>query len=268
MRSEKKKAILVVSFGTSHEETREKTLDAIERRIAEEFPDWDVRKAYTSKMIIRILRKRDNLKVDYITEALQRLVDEGFKKVVVIPTHIISGYEFEDVRMISDGFRNRFDTLKIGGAMFSSVNDYEAVINAIEEMYMKRFFGDDPKGKAMVLMGHGSDHIANACYSELQMRMRRKGIADVYVTTVEGFPSVDYTIEKIQEGDYNKICLVPFLIVAGDHAKNDMAGYDDNSLKTRFTMLGYEVECILEGLGEHKPFQDIFLDHLRDMVND
>ena len=270
MRSDimKKDAILIVSFGTSYKETREKTIDVLERRVAEEFPDWDVRRAFTSKMVIRILRKRDNIKVDYITEALQRLVDEGFKNVIVLPTHIINGIEYDDIRMITDGFRNRFYTVRIGGAMLSCGEDYAASIEGIKNVYMNRFLKEGDTGKAMVLMGHGSDHFANACYSELQMRLRKNGIEDVYVTTVEGFPSLDYTIEKITEKDYRSICLVPFMVVAGDHAINDMAGYEDDSLRSRFFKLGYDVECVLEGLLEHKEFQDIYINHLIKMIEE
>lgn len=260
-------AILVVSFGTSYQETREKTLDALQRRVVEEFPDWEVRRAFTSKMIIRILRKRDNLKVDYVTEAMQRLVDDGFKNVVVLPTHVINGIEYDDIRLIVDGFRNRFNTIRIGSALLSYGDDYAKAIEGIKKVYMDRFFGDEPEGKAMVLMGHGSDHFANACYSELQMRFHKSGYDDIYITTVEGFPSLDYTIEKIAEKDYRRICLVPFMVVAGDHAVNDMAGYEDDSLRSRFFKLGYEVECIIEGLLEHKEFQDIYIDHLRRMTS-
>ena len=264
----KDKAILVVSFGTSYKETREKTLDVLERRIAEEFPEWEVRRAFTSKMVIRILRKRDNFKVDYITEALQRLVDDGFKDVIVLPTHVINGIEYDDIRMIADGFRNRFHTVRMGTAMLSKSEDYAMTIDALKKVYMDRCFKDGDPEKALVLMGHGSDHFANACYSELQMRLRKNGIDNVYVTTVEGFPPIDYTIEKIAEENYRTICLVPFLVVAGDHAINDMAGYEDDSLRSRFFKLGYSVECIVEGLLEHKEFQDIYIAHLLKMIED
>ena len=261
-----KKAILVVSFGTSYKETREKTIDALENAVAKRYPDWEVRRAFTSKMIIKKLKERDGLFIDYITEALQRLVDDGFQEVAVLPTHIMNGIEFDDVARITASFADKFEKVHISKPLLTSEEDYDAVIEAVDEAYLKRIFKGSSDGSAVVLMGHGTVHYANASYCELQMKLWSLGYEHVYVTTVEGFPTLDDTMRSMSGHKYSKVYLIPFMIVAGDHATNDMAGDDEDSLKSRFIAAGCDVECFLEGLGEHRPFQCLFLRHLKDSL--
>jgi sirohydrochlorin cobaltochelatase len=261
-----KKTILVVSFGTSFQETREKTIDALEKAVAAKYPDWDVRRAFTSKMIIKKLKERDGLFIDYIDEAFQRLVDDGVKEIIVMPTHVMNGIEFDDVARITGQFADKFDSVKITKPLLTAEEDYDAVIEAMNGAYLKRIFKDASNGKAVVFMGHGTVHYANACYCELQMKLFSLGYEHVYVTTVEGFPEVEDTMRLMSGHKYSKVYLAPFMLVAGDHAVNDMAGDDDDTLKSKFIAAGCEVECLIEGLGEHKEFQDLFLKHLSDAM--
>jgi len=259
------KVILVVSFGTSYKETREKTIDAVEKAVASKYPDWEVRRAFTSKIIIKKLKERDGMQIDYITEALQRLVDDGVKKVVVLPTHVMNGIEYDDVARISGEYKDKFDCIRICKPLLTTEEDYDAVIEAMDESYLKKVF-DGSSGKAMVFMGHGTEHYANAAYCELQMKLFALGYEHVYITTVEGFPTFEDTMGLMAGHKYSKVYLAPFMLVAGDHANNDMAGDEEDSLKSMFVAAGCEVECILEGLGEQKAFQCLFLKHLADVI--
>lgn len=263
-----KKAILVVSFGTSYKETREKTIEAVEKAVKEKYGGWEVRRAFTSKMIIKKLKERDGISIDYIDEALQRLADDGFEQIVVMPTHVMNGTEYDFVANISNGFRDKFKCLRISKPLLTADEDYDAVIEAIEESYLKRVFQGPSDGKAVVFMGHGSEHYANASYCQLQMKLIALGYEHVYVTTVEGFPSFDDTMRFMSGHKYSKVILAPFMLVAGDHAINDMAGDEKDSLKSKFIDAGCEVECLIEGLGEQKAFQDLFLEHLSETIKE
>jgi sirohydrochlorin cobaltochelatase len=261
-----KKAILVVSFGTSYKETRERTIEAVEKAVKEKYKDWEVRRAFTSKIIIKKLKERDGIYIDYIDEALQKLADEGFEQVVVMPTHVMNGTEYDFVAHFSAGFKDKFKCLRISTPLLTTEEDYDAVIEAMDEAYFSRIFKDSSGGKAIVFMGHGSEHYANATYCELQMKLSALGYEHVYITTVEGFPNFEDTMRFMAGHKYSKVVLAPFMLVAGDHATNDMAGDEEDSLKTKFIDAGCEVECILEGLGEQESFQKLFLDHLAEVI--
>ena len=256
------KVILVVSFGTSYKETREKTIEALEKTVAERYKDWEVRRAFTSKIIIKKLKERDGIYIEYISEALQKLVDDGVKDVVVMPTHVMNGTEYDFVKYYTESFTDKFDSLRISTPLLTTEKDYDKVIDAINEAYISRFFNDSSNGTAIVFMGHGSEHFANPAYSQLQLKLWTMGYEHVYVTTVEGFPSFDDTMRFMAGYKYSKIILAPFMLVAGDHATNDMASDDEDSLKSRFISSGCDVRCILEGLGEQKAFQELFIEHL------
>ncbi len=260
------KAILVISFGTSYKETREKTIDAVEKAIADRYPDWDVRRAFTSKMIIKKLKERDNLYIDYIDEGLQRMIDDGIKKAVVVPTHVMNGTEYDFVANITASYADRFESICVSKPLLTTEEDYDRTIEALDSAYFSRFFKDSTNNTAIVLMGHGSEHFANATYSQLQLKLSTLGYEHVYVTTVEGFPSFDDTMKFMSCHKYSKVILIPFMLVAGDHATNDMSGDEEDSLKSRFLSAGCDVECVLEGLGEQKAFQDLFLNHLSEVM--
>lgn len=256
-----KKAILVTSFGTSYKETREKTIDAIERQISEEFPDWEIRRAWTSRMIIKKLKERDGICIDYITDAMDKLSDEGFDEVIVQPTHIMNGTEYDYVAEAVKEHAGRIPDLRMGKPLLTSLEDYDSVVEAIRSCLLPLSGSRD-----LVLMGHGTEHFANASYCQLQMKLRSAGIHNVYVTTVEGYPEFDDTIELMNHGKCREATVMPFMIVAGDHANNDMAGDDDDSLKSVLAANGYDVECIVRGLGEFQGFRKLFVQHVRDAM--
>ncbi len=252
------KAILVVSFGTSYNENRVKTIDAIEKDIENAFPDFEIRRAFTSKMIIAKLKKRDNVHIDYIDEALERLADDGFKKVVVQPTHIMNGTEYDFVKDIASGFRDKFDSLSIGTPLLTTEEDYDRVVETIGETMIK-----ESAPNTVILMGHGTEHYANATYSQLALKLLLAN-KDAVVTTVEGFPSFEDTIRLLGESNGRTVVTYPFMVVAGDHANNDMAGDEEDSLKTVLENSGYGVVCRIIGLGEFPEFRKLFVEHVKD----
>jgi len=257
------RAILVVSFGTSYNDNRSKTIGAIERAICEAYGDsWEVRRAFTSRMIIRKLAERDGKKIDYVTDALERLVADGVRTVVVQPTHIMNGEEYDDIEEIVEKYRPRFDKVVVGKPLLTALEDYCDVIAAIEAELVPAAEEVAGKGCSIVLAGHGSEHFANATYSQLQLMLMTTGPNDIFVTTVEGFPEYDDTI-VLMEGAAKKVVLFPFMVVAGDHANNDIAGDDEDSLKSVLIAEGYEVHCVVKGLGEFKAFRDLFLGHVK-----
>lgn len=260
------RAILVVSFGTSYNDNRARTIGSIEELIAYHHRDWEVRRAFTSRMIIKKLAERDNERIDYVSDALRRLADEGFRTVIVQPTHIMNGEEFEKVETEVDRFRDRFEHLYLGKPLLTTDLDYDRVMDAIDESMVEeaREIGEDT---AVVLMGHGTEHYANATYSQLQMKLITSGRKDVYVTTVEGYPSFDDTLKLMEGKGYTDVALYPFMLVAGDHANNDMAGDEEDSLKSVMENAGYNVHCFVRGLGESKPFQDLFLAHADQAID-
>ena len=263
MMPESKKAILIVSFGTTYKDTRDSTICAIERMAKERFPDWEVRRAFTSRMVIRRIMEREGLKVDYVSEAMQRLALDGFEDVVIQPTHIMNGMEYDDVVRIAYSYEMVFRRLVIGKPLLTSERDYDLAVEAIEYIFGQ--YVRKPR-TALVLMGHGSEHYANATYSQLQMKLWLARDHDVYVTTTEGFPSYDDTIMLMSDRGYENVVLFPFMIVAGDHANNDMAGDEDDSLRKRLEACGYHVECVLRGMGEFQVFRELFMYHINAAI--
>ncbi|MBO4764070.1 MAG: sirohydrochlorin cobaltochelatase [Candidatus Methanomethylophilaceae archaeon] len=262
-----KKALLVISFGTSYNENRDKTIGATERLLAESFPEWEVRRAFTSKMIIKKLKERDGETVDYIDGALDRLLADGFDTVIVQPTHIMNGTEYDFVKKFVCKYCDKFKCIRIGKPLLTSQEDYDAVIDAIATGIVapaKEMAGNDA---AVVLMGHGTEHFANATYSQLQLALWLSGLDDVYVTTVEGFPDFDDTMKLMKGMGIRNVVIQPFMLVAGDHANNDMAGDEDDSLKSVLEHNGYKVFPVIKGLGEIPEFRQLFVDHVSDVMN-
>jgi len=255
--TEEKKAVLVVSFGTSHAETREKTIGEIERDIAATYPEYEVRRAFTSGMILNILEKRDGILIDNVAEAMNRLVGDGFREVLVQPTHVIPGEEYDD--MVADVmmFRDRFDKLTVGNPLLYSTEDYRKVVRAVAE----QFPGLSDR-EALVLMGHGTGHPINAAYPALEYHFKEMGFHNVFVGTVEGYPEVETVLRQVKTYGPDKVIMLPLMVVAGDHAVNDMAGDEEDSWKNTFEDAGFEVKCVLKGLGEFKAIRDIYLEHV------
>lgn len=251
-----KKAILAVSFGTSHEETRKKTIEAIENQIKECFPEYEVRRAFTSGMIMNVLKKRDNMHIDNVEEAMAKLADEGFEEVVLQPTHIINGDEYDKMVSQAEKFRSRFKNISIGKPLLTESNDYEEVCAGI-----MKHFADMKKEEALLLMGHGTGHFADAAYAALDYRFKALGYENVFVGTVEGYPEFEDAMKQLRKYEPEKVTLLPMMVVAGDHAVNDMAGDEEDSWKSMLEREGYQVECILKGLGEFPEIRNIYIKH-------
>lgn len=253
------KGILVVSFGTSHLDTMKKTISVIEQEISERFQEYRVYRAFTSGMIIRKLKRTENLAVDTVQEALNRMKEDGIEDVIVQPTHIINGVEYD--RMMKDLMENMFlfRRIRVGKPLLSSVDDYKKSIHAV--MAETRLEDDE----MLVLMGHGTDHHANSAYPTLEYTFHALGYNQVLVGTVESFPELKNVMAKLEISGKKKVALMPFMLVAGDHAKNDMAGEED-SWKCELEDAGYEVRVIMKGLGEFEGIRKIFTEHLEEEI--
>lgn len=261
--SAEKPVILAVSFGTSYNDSREKTIGAVEKAIAQANPDYEVRRAFTAQTVIDILKERDNIETDNVDEAFERLVNEGVKTLVVQPTHVMSGYEYDDLIAAVDTYKDKFDKVSIGAPLLTSDDDYSRVADALIED-TKSYSNEET---AIVFMGHGTEHDANATYAKLQQTFDSKNAGNYFVGTVEATPSLDDIVAAVKAGSYKKVVLQPLMVVAGDHANNDMAGDEEDSWKTVLTNEGFEVECVLKGLGEIEAVQNIYSDHVKDAVN-
>ena len=255
---EVKPVILVVSFGTSYNDNRELSIGAVEADIQAAYPDWEVRRAFTAQTIIDILAERDGIQTDNVTQAMERLVADGVKRVVLQPTHLMHGYEYDDVMAEIAPYVDQFDYFAVGEPLLSSLEDYDAVIDAV--LSDNEYVGSEDV--ALVFMGHGTEHFANASYSQLQAMMRAEGYENAFVGTVESFPTVDDMLSQVAEFGASKVILQPLMVVAGDHANNDMAGDEEDSWKTAFTEAGYDVECVSEGLGQNPAIRAIYVEHV------
>ena len=234
------KELLVVSFGTSYNDSRRLTIGAIENAMEEAFPEYAVRRGFTSQIIIDHVKSRDNVAIDNVKQALDRAVENGVKTLVIQPTH-----------------------LAIGKPMLTSEADFQAVEQAITEATAEY---DDGK-TAICFMGHGTEAASNAVYETLQDQLTQSGHENYYIGTVEAEPSLDTVLSAVQKGTYERVILVPLMIVAGDHANNDMAGEEADSWKSTFEAAGYQVECLLNGLGELESIQKILVEHAQDAID-
>ena len=255
--AETKPVLLVVSFGSSYNETRDVTIGAVETALQAAYPEYEVRRAFTSQIVIDILEEREKMEIDNVIEAMDRLVADGVKEVVVQPTHVMPGFEYDDVMAEIADYADKFDSMKVGDPLLASDDDYDALVASLLEETAEY----NAEGTAIVFMGHGTHHEANETYSRLQKRLNAAGAANYFIGTVEAEPSLDTVLAAVQETEANKVVLLPLMIVAGDHATNDMAGDEEDSWKTAFANAGYEVECVLKGLGQYEGVQNILIAH-------
>ena len=258
---ESKKAILVVSFGTSYNPTREKTIDVIESKIGDAFSDWKIYRAWTSKMIMAKLLKRDGIKINNVKEAMEQMRDDGITDVVIQPTHVINGIENDLMKEDALSWHDSFHSITFGTPLLTSEQDNCDMIEAIHQefSYLKA-------DEALVLMGHGTTHYANAIYAALDYTFKDKGYPNIHLGTVEAYPSMETLLKVVREQNPSKVVLAPFMIVAGDHAHNDMASDDPDSWRCQFEAAGFPVECVLKGLGEYPEVQEIFIRHVREAM--
>ena len=258
---EPRQAILVVSFGTSYNDSREKTIGAVERAVAEAFPAYEVRRAFTSQRIIDKLKKRDQRSIDNLKEALDRAAADGIKSLIVQPTHLMDGFEYMDVKAEVEANQGRFERLALGAPLLASEADLDAVIRAMAG----ELGGYDDGKTALCLMGHGTDAASNQVYQKMQDRMIAGGYANYYIGTVEAQPDLQAVIEKLgAQKHYQRAVLQPRMVVAGDHANQDMAGEEEDSWKSRLERAGYQVECRIRGLGEVEAIWKLYVAHVRE----
>ena len=256
------KVLLVTSFGTSYNDNRDLSIGSIEQKLQAAYPDYEVRRAFTSQIIIDKLKKRDGIAIDNVTEAMDRLVSDGVREVVVQPTHVMSGFEYDDVVAEVTPYADKFDSFKVGSPLLVSDADYDEVVSIITGE-TKDY---DAEGTAVVFMGHGTEHEANATYAKLQQHLTAAGYGNYFIGTVEATPSLDDVLALVQDSGAKKVVLLPLMIVAGDHANSDMAGDDEGSWKSAFGRAGFEVECVLRGLGQYEGIQDMFVEHVGALI--
>lgn len=260
----KENELLVVSFGTSYNDNRVATIGAIEGALAEAFPEYDVRRGFTADIIIEHVLRRDGEKIDNVEEALQRAKDSGVKNLLVQPTHLMNGYEYGDLRKeLEDNWADDFETIKIGAPLLTSDADYTAVAEA---MVSATSSFDDGK-TAVCFMGHGTEAASNGIYDRMQKVLTGAGHTNCFVGTVEAHPDVQDVLKMVQAGEYTRVVLRPMMIVAGDHANNDMADEaDPDSWYSVFKAAGYEVVSEIKGLGEIEGIQQLLVDHAKAAV--
>jgi len=259
---EKPPVILAVSFGTSFDDNREVTIGAVENAIKEANPDYEVRRAFTSQIVIDVIKENGGAAIHNVEEAFEKLVDDGVKELVVQPTHVISGFEYDDLMEVIGKYEKKFDKVSVGVPLLTSDADYTALADALTADTAAY----NTEGTAVVFMGHGTHHEANSAYAKLQETFTAKGDSNYFVGTVEGSPTLEDVIEGVKAGGYTKVVLQPLMVVAGDHANNDMAGDEEGSWKLAFEAEGIEVECSLKGLGSIEAVQDMYVDHTSEAV--
>ncbi len=258
-----KKAVLVVSFGTTYNETRKLTIDAIEQAAAEANPDAKLYRAWTSGFIIRKIEKRDGVHIDNVPQAFSRMLLDGITDVVVQPTHVINGYENDKMMSQIRSFAPHFDSVKVGTPLLTTVEDTLACVDALI-----REFDYVPADEAVLLMGHGSGHHSNFVYAAMNYIFRDRGHENFFLATVEGYPELETSVLKdLKAMDPKKIHLAPFMVVAGDHANNDLAGEGEDSWKSILEREGFTVEPHLRGLGQREHIRRLYVQHVREAAD-
>ena len=271
--------LLVVSFGTSFNDSRAEDIGGIEKALQKAYPDWSVRRAFTAQIIINHVQARDGEKIDNMDQALQRAVDNGVKNLIVQPTHLMHGAEYDELSEAVASYSDKFESVSIAEPLLGEVGSADDSVNSDKEAVAKAVTAEAVKtagyesldaakedGTAFVFMGHGTSHTAKISYSQMQNQMNALGYDNVFIGTVEGEPedtACEAVIEKIQKAGYKKVVLRPLMVVAGDHANNDMAGDDDDSWKSQFEASGVfdSIETQIAGLGQIPVIQDLYVSH-------
>ena len=252
----------MVSFGTSYNDNRRLSIGGIESALEAAFPDYSVRRAFTSQIIIDHVRNRDGETIDNVTEALDRAVKNGVKTLVVQPTHLMNGYEYTDLVNELAQYSDAFEHIAVGQPLLTTDEDFAAVAKAIVDA-TKDY---DDGNTAICFMGHGTEADSNSIYQKMQDVLKSMDAKNYFIGTVEASPSLEDLLKLVSEGGYKRVVLEPLMVVAGDHANNDMAGDDDDSWLSAFESAGYEVVPILKGLGEIEEIQQLYVKHAREAI--
>ncbi len=273
--------LLVVSFGTSFNDSRAEDIGGIEKALIQANPDWSVRRAFTAQIIINHVQARDGEKIDNVDQALDRAVANGVKNLVVQPTHLMHGAEYDELVEALDNYKDKFETVTVAEPLLGEVGSDATVVNADKAKVAEAITAEAVKtagfdsldaakedGTAFVFMGHGTSHTAKVSYSQMAAQMSELGYENVFIGTVEGEPeetACEAVIEAVKEAGYTKVVLRPLMVVAGDHANNDMAGDDEDSWKSMFNASGAfeSVDCQIAGLGGIEAIQQIYVDHTK-----
>lgn len=256
--AEMKKAILVVSFGSSVESARVKAIQRIEDLMKRTFNKYQVESAFTSNRIIKKLKKTEGIVIDTPEKALQKIIGQGFQEIIIQPLHIIAGYEFDKIRKTMMENENSNIDIKLGKPLLFEASDYLKVVEAL-----KTQLPEDKEEQVIVLIGHGTNHLANECYEKLQDYLMDERL-QVFVGTIE--EGVDSMITKLKASKYKEVVLMPFLLVAGEHVQNDLLGDDQHSWKSKLIFNGYNVKAYHKGLGENSAFQDLYIQRVKELI--
>ena len=277
--------ILVVSFGTSFNDSRAEDIGGVEKALQAAYPDWSVRRAFTAQIIINHVQARDDEKIDNMDQALERAVDNGVKNLVVQPTHLMHGAEYDELTAALEGYKDKFESVKIAEPLLGEVGADATVINADKAAVAEAITAEAVKdagfdsldavkedGTAFVFMGHGTSHTANVTYDQMQTQMEKLEFTNAFIGTVEGKPedtARDKVIEKVKEAGYKNVVLRPLMVVAGDHANNDMAGDEEDSWKSQFVASGNfdKVDCQIEGLGRIEAVEKLYVEHTKAAID-
>ena len=278
------KELLVVSFGTSFNDSRAQDIGGIEKTLQAVYPDWSVRRAFTAQIIINHVQARDGEKIDNMDQALQRAVDNGVKHLVIQPTHLMHGAEYDELCAAAESYKDKIETIEIAEPLLGEVGQDGSTTNADKKAVAEALTAEAVKAAgyesledaakdstAFVFMGHGTSHAAAVTYTQMQTQMEELAYGNVYIGTVEGKPAetaCEAVIERIKEAGYKKVVLRPLMVVAGDHANNDMAGDDDDSWKSQFLASGAfdTVTCQIGGLGGIPAIEQIYVEHTAAVI--
>lgn len=278
--------LLVVSFGTSFNDSRAADIKGIEDALQEAYPDWSVRRAFTSQIIINHIQARDGEKIDNMDQALQRAVDNGVKNLVIQPTHLMHGAEYDELAEAVEAYQDQFESVQIAEPLLGEVGSDATVINedkaavavavtdeAVNTAGYDSLEAAEADGVAFVFLGHGTSHTAKVSYSQMQTQMETLGYNNVFIGTVEGEPeetACEAVIASVTDAGYTKVILRPLMVVAGDHANNDMAGDDEDSWKSMFEASGNfdSVDTQIAGLGSIDAIQDIYIAHTGAVIGE
>ena len=278
--------ILVVSFGTSFNDSRVADIKGIEDALQEAFPDWSVRRAFTAQIIINHVQARDGEYIDNMDQALDRAVANGVKNLIIQPTHLMHGAEYDELMEAVEAYQGQFETVKVAEPLLGEVGTDATVINADKAVVAEAITTEAVKdagydsldaakedGVAFVFMGHGTSHTAKVSYSQMQTQMGELGYDNVFIGTVEGEPeetACEAVIDAVAQAGYTKVILRPLMVVAGDHANNDMAGDEEDSWKSIFTASGKfdSVDTQITGLGSIDAIQQLYVAHTKDVINE
>lgn len=277
--------LLVVSFGTSYNDSRVEDIKGIEDALQEAYPDWAVRRAFTAQIIINHVQARDGEVIDNMQQALDRAVENGVKNLVVQPTHLMHGAEYDEMAEVLEQYQDKFESVAIAEPMLGEVGDDATVINedkaavaqavadaAVQEAGFDSMEAAAEDGTAFVFLGHGTSHTAKVSYSQMQTQMEELGFKNAFIGTVEGEPedtACEAVIEKVKEAGYKKVILRPLMVVAGDHANNDMAGSEEDSWKSMFEASGNfdSVEAQIAGLGRIDAVKQLYVEHTKAAID-